>query len=588
MAIEQDKQLNISALDFGDIKNNLKEFMKSQDEFTDHDFDASGMSVLLDVMAYTTHYMGYYSNMALNESFLDTASLRNSVVSHAKTLGYIPKSITSSEAIIKLSFDISGYDPTFIPVEKGTTFTTIVNGSSQQFTTLETINIFPDEIGDFSGEVKVNQGVIKTIQWIFDAGDENQKFLIQDSGCDRSTLKLSVNAIPWINNQRLSELLPDSLTYFIQEGLDSVTEIYFGNNIFGKIPRDALPVDVEYLSTEGEVANYTSTIHDQTFSLDTTINGIYDSNRVSIETINISSMGSPMEATESIRTTSPKSYERQNRAVTAEDYKTILLEKYPNIDSISVWGGEDNDPPQYGAVFISIKPKHGLELSPLTKEKLTKEVLSKYNILAVNPIIVAPEYTYIDIDTTIKYDPLLTSASTGEIQTIVMNNVQQFFDDEIGQFKVNLRFSKLTQTIDASDKSISNNLTSLKIYKKFYTQSSNTVGNYIFKFNNKINPGSAVSSVFGNTVDGSQMALLDDGQGNMLLYDIISEGFINTTQGTIDYDSGIIELNGFNPVLDINTVISLYATPKTNDIYTLRNNLLVLNATNVTLEVVTQ
>ncbi len=582
---QNDKQLNISDLEFDKIKGNLKTFLSGQDTFTDYDFEGSGMSVMLDVMAYTTHYMGYYTNMAINESFLDTATLRNSVVSHAKTIGYIPKSITASEAIIKLSFDTTGQDPSYIPIDKGTMFSSNVNGTTQQFVTLETVNIFPDESGDFSGEIKVYQGSMKSLSWIWDSNIQ-QQFFVPDSGCDRATLTLSVNGVHWENNQNLSELLPDSLTYFIQEGLDSVTEIYFGNDIFGKIPRDGYDIEIMYLSTNGEPGNYISTVQNQVFALTNAIDGIYDTNKVTIETINISSLGTEKENIETIRTTAPKSYERQNRAVTAEDYKTILVEKYPNIDSISVWGGEDNDPPQYGAVFISIKPKHGLELSPLTKASLTDDILSKYNMLAITPIIVTPEYTYVDIDTTVKYNPLKTTLSSGEIQTVVIEDVKEFFQEEIAQFQVNLRFSKLSQTIDAADTAISNSLTTLKIYKKFYTQSSNTVGNYIFKFNNKINPGSAVSSVFGSTVDGSSMALLDDGQGNILLYDIISEGFISTTQGTVDYDSGIIELNGFNPVLDINTVISLYATPKSNDISTLRNNLLVLNSTNVTLETI--
>jgi hypothetical protein len=582
---QNDKQLNISDLEFDKIKGNIKTFLSGQDTFTDYDFEGSGMSVMLDVMAYTTHYMGYYTNMAINESFLDTATLRNSVVSHAKTIGYIPKSITASEAIIKLSFDTTGQDPSYIPIDKGTMFSSNVNGTTQQFVTLETVNIFPDESGDFSGEIKVYQGSMKSLSWIWDSNIQ-QQFFVPDSGCDRATLTLSVNGVHWENNQNLSELLPDSLTYFIQEGLDSVTEIYFGNDIFGKIPRDGYDIEIMYLSTNGEPGNYISTVQNQVFALTNAIDGIYDTNKVTIETINISSLGTEKENIETIRTTAPKSYERQNRAVTAEDYKTILVEKYPNIDSISVWGGEDNDPPQYGAVFISIKPKHGLELSPLTKASLTDDILSKYNMLAITPIIVTPEYTYVDIDTTVKYNPLKTTLSSGEIQTVVIEDVKEFFQEEIAQFQVNLRFSKLSQTIDAADTAISNSLTTLKIYKKFYTQSSNTVGNYIFKFNNKINPGSAVSSVFGSTVDGSSMALLDDGQGNILLYDIISEGFISTTQGTVDYDSGIIELNGFNPVLDINTVISLYATPKSNDISTLRNNLLVLNSTNVTLETI--
>lgn len=583
---QNDKQLNISDLEFDKVKSNIKDFLKNQDTFTDYDFEASGMSVMLDVMAYTTHYMGFHANMAINESFLDTASLRNSVVSHAKSIGYIPKSVTASEAIIKLTFNTDGQDPSYIAIDKGVNFTSTVNGASYQFTTMETTNVFPDDAGDFVGEIKVYQGQLKELSWTFDSDNINQQFFVYDSGCDRSKLNLSVNAIPWANNQSLSELLPGSLTYFIQEGLDEVTEIYFGNDIFGKTPRDTQEIRIEYLSTVGKNANYTSTIKDQVFSLNSVIAGVYDSDKVSIETVNISSLGASAESTESIRHTAPKSYERQNRAVTAEDYKTILLEKYPNIDSISVWGGEDNDPPQYGAVFISIKPKHGLELSPLTKKTLTKDILSKYNMLAINPVIVTPEYTYIDINTTVKYDPLLTTLSPGELQTVIMNNVKTFFSEEISQFKVNMRFSKLSQTIDNSDVAISNNLSSLKIYKKFYTQASNTVGNYIFKFNNALNPGSVVSSVFGSTADGSQMALLDDGQGNILLYDIISEGFINTSQGTVDYENGIVELYGFNPVLDINTVISLYAGPKTNDISTLRNNLLVLNSTDVTLETI--
>ncbi len=581
-----DKQLNISDLEFDKVKDNIKDFLRGQDTFTDFDFEGSGMSVMLDVMAYTTHYMGFHANMAINESFLDTATLRNSVVSHAKSLGYIPKSITSSEAIIKLTFDTSGLDPDYISIERGTVFTSTINGNSYQFTSLDTVNIFSDDAGEFTGELTVTQGQIKALEWVYDKSQEHQQFFVYDKGCDRATLSLSIDGTPWINNQFLSESRPDSKIFFFQEGLDAITEIYFGNDIFGSIPRDGTVVNVEYLSTKGTPANYTSTVRSQVFSLDSVIDGSYDSDRVIIETINISSLGTELETIESIRQTAPKSYERQNRAVTAEDYKTILLEKYPNIDSISVWGGEDNDPPQYGAVFISIKPKYGLELSPLTKQRLTDDILSKYNILAVNPIIVAPEYTYIDINTTVKYDPLVSSITSGSIQTIIIENVKSFFSDEINQFKVNMRFSKLSQTIDNSDISISNNLTTLKIYKKFYTQNSNTVGNYIFKFNNEVKPGTAISSVFGSSVSGTQMALLDDGQGNILLYDIISEGFINTAQGTVDYENGIIELNGFNPILDINTVISLYVEPKSNDISTSRNNLLVLNSTNVKLETI--
>ncbi len=578
------KQLDLSNLEFDGIKANIKEYLKGQNEFIDYDFDGSGMSVMLDVMAYTTHYMGFHTNMAVNEAFLDTATLRNSVVSHAKSIGYIPKSVTAAEAIVKLTFDTTGYDPSYIIVEKGTQFISNITGVPLPFTNLNTVNIFADEGGEFNGEIKIHQGELKALEWTYDSTSESQSFLIKDDTCDRSTITMLVNDKPWEVNINLSELDGNSLTFFLQEGLDGVTEIYFGNGIFGKIPLDGQSVKVTYLSTSGAKGNYTSTINEQTFALESTIDNVYTGGEVTLDTVDISSLGAIAETTENIKLTAPRAYERQDRAVTAEDYKNILVEKYPNIESIAVWGGEDNDPPQYGAVFICIKPKHGLELSPLTKQKLTTDILSKYNMLAINPIITAPEYTYIDVESTVKYNPILTSLSAGEVQTKVINGIAEFFEDEVSAFKVIMRYSRLVNTIDNADESISNNLTSIKFYKKFYIQASNTVGNYIFKYDNAIQPGTAVSSVFGNTTDGTQYALLDDGQGNILLYDIVNEKFLNTEQGTIDYETGVIELIGFRPVLDTNSVISLYATPQSNDINAIRSNLLILNNSSITMQ----
>ena len=583
MATTNPKALNLSNLEFDGIKKNIKEFMSGQSEFIDFDFEGSGMSVMLDVMAYTTHYMGFHTNMAINESFLDTATLRNSVVSHAKSIGYVPKSIKCSEAIVKLTFDTTGTDPSYIIVEEGTQFISNINGVPLPFTNLDTVNIFADEGGEFSGEIKLSQGVLKGINWTFDGVSETQKFIIDDPSCDRDTTRLVIADWPWESNKVLSDLDKLSRAYFLQEGLDGVTEIYFGNGLFGRRPSDGQEIEVTYLSTKGGAGNYVSTVEEQTFALESTIAGAYTASTVVVDTVDISSLGSEQETTQSIKETAPRAYERQDRAVTAEDYKTILVEKYPNIEAIAVWGGEENDPPQYGAVFICIKPKHGLELSPLTKVKLTDEILSKYNMLAINPIITAPEYTYIDVDATVKYDPVITPLSAGQVQTKIISEIEDFFEAELTQFKVTLRYSRLVQTIDSTDPSISNNLTSIKMYKKFFIEASNTVGNYIFRFDNAITAGSAVSSVFGNSEAGTQFALLDDGQGNILLYDISSEQFLNTEQGTIDYESGVIQLSGFNPVLDTNTVISLYSTPQSNDITAIRNNLLVLENSNISM-----
>lgn len=583
----ENTQLNVSSLEFDDIKKNLKSFLKDSDRVLDYDFDGSSMSIFLDVMAYTTHYMGFHANMAINESFLDTAVLRNSVVSHAKNLGYIPTSARGANAIINLTFNMTGIDsPNYIVVERGTGFTSTVQGATIPFVTLETFNIFPDETGDFSGEIEVFQGTIQEISWVYDANSEVQKFLIEDIKCDRSVLKLTVNEVPWERNPSLSQIDNKSLAYFVQEGLDNVTEIYFGDAMFGKSPQHNEIVKVSYLSTSGSQGNYTSTIRDQYFSINTAIAGTYDESRIVITTSSISSNGAEFERTDSIRHNAPKSYERQDRAVTAADYKAILLEKYPNIDSIAVWGGEDNDPPQYGAVFISIKPKYGLELSPLSKEKIKDDILSQFNILAVNPLIVLPEYTFVDISSEVKYYATKTSKSSSEVQTSVTNSINEFFETELGKFNASLHYSHLTGLIDDADVSINSNLTTIKFSKKFYIQTSNTTGNYIFKFSNAIVPGSVVSSLFGSSVAGTSMALLDDGQGNVLLYDTINKGFINTSIGTIDYENGIIQLVGFNPTIDTSTSISLSCKPLTNDIHTLRNNIIILNKTNITMTAV--
>ncbi len=583
----ENTQLNVSSLEFDDIKKNLKTFLKDNKRVIDYDFDGSSMSIFLDVMAYTTHYMGFHANMAINESFLDTAVLRNSVVSHAKNLGYIPTSTQGASSILQLSFNMTGIDaPKYIIIDKGTAFTSTVQGKALPFVALETFNIFPDETGDFSGEVEVFQGTIEDVSWTYLSDSESQKFWIQDIKCDRSTIKLTVNEVPWVKGLTLSQIDNSTTAYFVQEGLDNVTEIYFGDAMFGRKPQNNEIIRASYLRTSGEQGNYTSTIRDQGFSLNTAIAGVFDESRVIVSVVSASANGREFETIDSIRHTAPKSYERQDRAVTADDYKSILLEKYPNIDSIAVWGGEDNDPPQYGAVFISIKPKYGLELSPLAKETIKNDILRQYNILAVNPLIVLPEYTFVDVTSDVKYRATQTSKSSSEVQTIITENITNYFEESLGKFESTLHFSQLTKLIDDSETSVNSNLTSVKFSKKFYLQTSNTTGNYIFKFNNALIPGSVVSSLFGSSIAGTSMALLDDGSGSLLLYDTVNKGFINTNIGTVDYETGVVQLIGFTPTIDVSSSISIGAKPLKNDINTARNNLIILNNTNIQLSTV--
>jgi hypothetical protein len=374
--------IKVTELDFFQIRENLKDFLKSsqaQGKFTDYDFDGSGLSLILDLLAYNTHYNAINANMAINEIFLDTAQKRNNVVSHAKALGYLPRSKTSSFAYIDVTVLNPVGTPPALTVDKGTEFLTIVNNKKYTYVNLEAQTISPIA-GVYKFEnLKINQGVLRSTEYLVDSFDDLQYYTIEDPNIDISTLTVKVKENSSVSASTVytiasnyTSLTSGTTAYFLQEASEGKYEIYFGDGISGKKLAGGNVIQLEWLSTDAELANGASS-----FSLSTTISG---NTNVDIATIYKAAGGGDREDLSSIRFNAPLSYVSQNRVVTADDYKTIIINNYANIETITVWGGEENDPPQYGKVYISIKPTNSSALTLVEKQFIKDQILkSKIN-----------------------------------------------------------------------------------------------------------------------------------------------------------------------------------------------------------------
>ena len=462
--------LRITELDFDSIKSNLKTFMQAQSEFSDYNFDGSGLSTLLDVLAYNTHYMAYYLNMSVNESFIDTAQLRESVVSHAKLLGYTPRSRVASQATINVTFaEVSGGSNSAMTLPKFTKFTsTPKDGKSYTFVSTEQRVVTKDANNNFVFEsVTVKEGNPVSYVFSYDAQtNEKQVFVLPDSGIDTSTLTVQIQKS--VDNYSLEtfELAQDSTSvvstaavYYLEENRLGKYQISFGDGVLGKALDNGNIVIVSYVVTSGDAANGI-----RTFKLsDNPLPG----SSVTIDLVTESSAGSPAETTEQIKFTAPKSFIAQNRAVTKNDYIALINRNYPYFDSVAVWGGEENDPPVYGKIFFSVKPRGNYEVTQSEIQYMKDEVLAPISVLTVTPEYVAPDYNYMNFIVDVVYDPRKTTKTAGGIQTSVYNAITNFSDSYLNTFNNNFKMSKLSRAIDDADPSIENNSIKVIIEKRF-------------------------------------------------------------------------------------------------------------------------
>ena len=475
------ERLNITELDFDNIKQNLKTYLSKQKEFTDYDFEGSGMAVLLDLLSYNTHYNALYSNMLANEMFLDSADLRNSVVSHAKQIGYTARSARAPKATLNVT--VNDATSATVTMAKGTAFTTTIDGVSYQYVTNKAVSITPtDGVYTFSN-VDVYEGTLVTNKYTVDTSDANQRFLIKNINADTSTLKVTVQTSAsdsttetYTVSTDFTSATGDSKIFFLDAVEDQQYEITFGDGVIGKALSNGNVVNIEYVVTNGDASNSATT-----FASASSIDGF---SNITVTVVSNSFGGAPAEENSSIKFNAPKRYSSQNRAVTVDDFKSIVRSIYPNIQSIRVWGGEENDPPVYGRTYISIKAISGSNITQAVKDDITTE-LKKYMVASVTPVISDPETIFLVIQTDVKYDAKVTSKSTDDIKQLVLATLTNYNDNTLKKFDGILRHSNLVKTIDDTDSSILSNSTKYKMYQEV-TPVTTKKETYTIKFNNAL------------------------------------------------------------------------------------------------------
>jgi hypothetical protein len=451
--------LTVTDLDFDSIKNNLKTFLRSQSQFQDFDFEGSGMSVLLDLLAYNTHYNAFYLNMIANEMFLDTSKLRQSTVSHAKLINYVPESSHGAEAKLNIRVTPStseDQNTSSLTLDKYTRlFGGALDGVNYPFVVLDSYTVNKDGNSFLFSNVTIKQGEVVTRQFLMDPTNTKRRFEIPSENIDLNTVIVTVQESAASTNtsvyniaEDLTEITRDSKVYFIEENEDGNYRIYFGDDVIGKKPTNGNIINVTYIDTLGSIGNKISS-----FSMANTIGGLYNDN-VSVSSTSSSYSGSEKETIEQVKYRAPYFYSAQNRAITTYDYETLITKDYPNIDSVAVWGGEDNVPVVYGKVFLSLKTKENFFLTNLEKENIKNTLIENRNVLTVTPEIIDPSYTYILVRGSAYYDATLTQYSAAQIRSFVVASIEDYKTDYLGKFKSGFQKSVIQQYIQDSEKSI--------------------------------------------------------------------------------------------------------------------------------------
>ena len=595
-------KITITDLEFDGIKSNLKSYLSAQTTFQDYDFEGSGMDVLLDILAYNTHYMGYYANMIGNEMFMDSASLRESVVSHAKHLNVIPNSVTAPTAYLNMTFT-PPTSPTSLTIAKDTKFTTSISATSYTFTTTAATTIIPAS-GVYSvTNLAIKEGKILNKSYTVDLADTTQRFLIPNANIDTSTISVTVQnsssdttVVSWADGNSLDVTTITSIqkVYFLQEVEEGKYELIFGDGAVGKQLADGNIIFIEYLVTGGVTANQASS-----FTAVGSVAGLTSAN-YTLTVASAASGGAAAESISSLKNNAPKLYQAQKRATTKDDYKAILLAERNDIDSITIYGGEDASPPVYGKVYIAVKPTGNTSYSNTAKDNIKSAILKKSNVVTVIPEIVDPIFYYLLITTTVNYDPVTLLISENTLKSTIDTSITDYFTSDLQKFDQKFRYSVLTKKIDNTDSAIRNSKTSIKYQMWITPETLATIATYTIEFNVPLTTGTLTSTSY-TLSDGNTYSLVDDSAGivknarttsgvvdSPAVYFTLPSG--STTQGTIDYTTGKIILSSFTPytITDGTTSIKMNVTPLVNnqDITPLREQILTIDSTDSTAIVV--
>jgi len=590
MAITVSKErLNVTEMDFDQIKSNLKTFLQSQTQLADYDYEGSAISTIIDVLAYNTFYNAFNANLNINEIFLDTAQVRNNVVSHAKSLGYVPRSTTSAFATINVIVNNPSGSPSSLAMARGTTFQTKIDNKTYNYVNLAAQTIVPvNGVYTFSN-LQINQGTLRSQEYIVDNTDTSQKYEIPDTTIDTASLivKVKTNAasasfevFTLVTN--IVDVDQNTNAYFLQEGMDGKYEIYFGDNVFGKKLAAGNIVQLEYLTTDGAASNNATV-----FSLTGNIAG---NTNVTVTLASAAGGGASREESDSIKFNAPLSFLAQNRVVTADDYKAIVKNNYTNAETVSVWGGEEQAVPEYGKVFLSIKPGNAETLTEVQKTFIKDSILKTKNLVSITPEIVDPDYTFIKLEVFFKYDPNLTSLTAGELKDQVLTTITNYNNTNLKKFDGVFRASQVTTLVDATNPSILNTIQRVFVQKRLIPVVG-TPQKYVLEFSS---PFSSNIATGASVIDSSEFIMngfnhkmqdiptSDPNIRTLQLYRISNNQKIITTvdAGTVNISTGTVTLTNFNPdggVVGSYAYITVTGTPSSNDLAPRRNQLLQID-----------
>jgi hypothetical protein len=584
--------LNVTELDFDQIKDNLKNYLKNQSEFNDYNFEGSSLNILLDVLAYNTHYNAMAAHYALNEAFLDSAQIRGNVVTRAKLLGYTPRSVLASRATVNIEIDATNESvrPESLILKRGTKLTTNLSGIRYDFALLnnESANLNSATNKYTFNNISIAQGTLKSLLYRVDNDINNQKFQLADSDADTSTLRVRVQdnerSTSYNIYTRFESLLSvdsKAQVYYLQENPGGKYEIYFGDGITGKKPANDNIITLDYIYTHGEDANGAST-----FVFDDSIPQLTGSFSNTITTVSNSSGGNPPETIESIRFNAPLTFTAQNRAVTAEDYRSIILKGFANISSISTWGGEDNDPADFGTVYIAIKPLTAETLTSAEKLAIKDTVLKGKNIVSITPEIVDPNFTNLELDVFFKYNPNITDRTSVELQNVVRDVISDYNFNNLNKFDGVFRHSQLLKLIDSADPSILNSTIRPYMYKNIVAGTTDTDNVFNISFASPLyesgdSSNFLISSTAFKISTGGADHFFGDipitGSNNrqVMVYKVVDGNNITVINnaGTIIPSSGKVSLNNFT-TSSSNTSIRITAIPNSLDIAPKRDQLI--------------
>ena len=495
-------RLQVTDLDFDTIKTNLRTFLQQQTEFQDYDFEGSGLSVLLDILAYNTHYNAYYLNMVANEAFLDTAVLRDSVVSHAKTLGYTPRSYSAPRATINFTVETNTSNTGTLTIPKGFSFeSNLIDDVSYNFVTIESTTVSKSNTQYVFEDLDIYEGFF--VSYVFSySKNSNPKsiFILPDTNIVTSTITVTVtdntgNTASEVYNQVTDILDVDasSKVFFLQESKRGEYQIYFGNDVVGKSLVDGATITVNYLTTTGPDANKANGFVAR--------NSLEGFSNFTIDVNSVASGGSLRESVDEIKYSAAAQFSTQNRLVTVKDYESYIQTNYPNIDSLSVWGGEDNLPPVYGKVFVSLKPKENYFISETEKQRIINEIIKPKSIVAVQTEILDPEFLFILLETAVEYDPKKTTNSEDTIKQNIRSAILSYRDTFLNKFASKIVDSKLETAIDAVDlNAIIGNEINIRVQKRFEPE-LNLIQSYNVKFNVPLSRGTVTNKLFSTEFD---------------------------------------------------------------------------------------